>query len=347
MADVSLGRSFRAGPLTLIAAMASAIVLGAVGVYYYRGDPANLLYFFYIPVAAAGVVLGKRMGICLASFAVAAVAVAAAWRGFRSVAFADVQTTEKMVTLVLWAVFLLAMAWLVGWVSERGGSLSLTQGLGARTISAIEKERRRTGQDIHDGIAQYAAAAFIETEVLGAMAVKTGPEVQTQVERVRQPLGHLVKEARAMVGNLRPPALGPGEFLSTFTELVESFQSRTGIESQLELEGDFTVHSDSMRICIYRTTQEALTNVERHSEATKVRVRARSSKGGVDLIVRDNGKGFTPEDHEDGNGSGNGNGHYGLRGMEERAGYLGGRLVIRSAPGQGASVVVHVPAYRR
>ena len=98
------------------------------------------------------------------------------------------------------------------------------------------------------------------------------------------------------------------------------------------MEGDFTVHSDSMRICIYRTTQEALTNVERHSEATKVRVRARSSKGGVDLIVRDNGKGFEPKDHEDGNGNGNGNGHYGLRGMEERAGYLGGRLVIEALP---------------
>jgi two-component system, NarL family, sensor histidine kinase DegS len=345
MTNVSLGRRFRAGPLTLIAAMASAIVLGAVGLYYYRGDAANLLYFFYIPVAAAGVVLGKRIGVCVASFAVAAVAVAAAWRDFGSRVFVDIQTTEKIATLVVWAVFLLAMAWLVGWVSERGGSLSLTQGLGARTISAIEKERRRTGQDIHDGIAQYAAAAFIETEVLGAMAVETAPEVQTQVERVRQPLSHLVEEARAMVGNLRPPALGPGEFISTFTQLVESFQSRTGIESQLDLEGDFAVHSDSMRICVYRTTQEALTNVERHSEATRVRVRARSSKGGVDLIVRDNGKGFEPKDHEDANG--NGNGHYGLRGMEERAGYLGGRLVIRSAPGQGASIVVHVPAYRR
>ena len=90
MASVSLGRRFRAGPLTLIAAMASAIVLGAVGLYYYRGDAANLLYFFYIPVAAASVVLGKRIGICVASFAVAAVAVAGAWRDFGSRVFVDI-----------------------------------------------------------------------------------------------------------------------------------------------------------------------------------------------------------------------------------------------------------------
>ena len=79
--------------------------------------------------------------------------------------------------LVIWAVFLLAMAWVVGWVSERGGSLSLTQGLGGRAIRAIEEERRRTGQDIHDGIAQYAAAAYIEAEVLGEVAAGSSPEV--------------------------------------------------------------------------------------------------------------------------------------------------------------------------
>ena len=278
----------------------------------------------------------------MAALAVVAVSVTAALRGYGSIIPAEAQTDEKIATMVVWAVFLLVMAWLVGWVSERGGSLSLTQGLGAKAIRAIERERRRTGQDIHDGIAQYAAAAFLETEVLGSMAVERAPELQPQVERVRQPLSHLIQEARHMVGSLRPPALGPAEFPVTFTQLVESFESRTSIKSDVELEGDFAVHSDSMRICIYRTAQEALANVERHAEATKVRVWARSSKGGVDLIVRDNGKGFTPKEHENGNG----NGHFGLQGMEERAGYLGGRLVVRSAPGEGASIVVHVPAYR-
>ena len=61
------------------------------------------------------------------------------------------------------------------------------------------------------------------------------------------------------------------------------------------MEGDFAVHSDSMRICVYRTTQEALANVERHSEATKVPGVGSVCQGGVDLIVRDNGKGFAPK----------------------------------------------------
>ncbi len=336
------GGRFQAGPLTLMVATSLAILLGAVGMYFYQGDTAHLLYFFYIPVAGVGVVLGRKIGVSMAALAVAAVSVSVVLRDHTFMIAAGAQTDEKIAALVTWAVFLLAMGWLVGWVSERGGSMSLTHGLGTRAIQAIERERRRTGQDIHDGIAQYAAAAFLETEVLGSMAVEKAPELQTQIERVREPLSHLIDEARSMVGSLRPPTLAPDEFPTTVTRLVECFESRTGIRAHVELEGDFTIHSDSMRICVYRIVQEALANAERHSEATTVQVWARSAKGSVDLIVRDNGKGFTHKERE----KGNGNGHYGLQGMEERAGYLGGRLVVRSAPGKGASVVVHVPAYR-
>jgi len=230
----------------------------------------------------------------------------------------------------------------VGWVSERGGSLSLTQGLGGRAIRAIEEERRRTGQDIHDGIAQYAAAAYIEAEVLGGVTAVSSPEVREQVERVKHTLSMLVNEARAMAGSLRPPDLGPEEFSQNFTKLVESFESRTGVRADLELEGDFRSLSDPILICLYRTAQEALRNIERHAEATSVRIWARAGRGGADLIVGDNGKGFDPNDVHDSGAVR----HFGLSGMRERAGYLGGRLVIRSAPGEGTSVVMHIPSYQ-
>jgi len=343
MANAFLGRRFKTGPLALIITTAGAIVLGVVGMHLYGGDAANLLYFFYIPVAAVSVILGKKTGVCVAAFAVAAVVVSGALGGFDSFVSAGSQTAQKTAAMALWAVFLAATAWLVGWISERGGSLSLTRGLGARAVRAIERERRRTGQDIHDGLAQYAAAAYMETEILASMEDDLAPEARAQIERVRQNIGNLVEEARTMVGYLRPAALGPSEFHSTFRQLVRAFESRTGIQSEMELDGDFSEHSDSMRICIYRTTQEALANVEKHSEATRVKIGVRADKGGVDLTIWDNGKGFDPKQHE--NGNGNGNGHYGLQGMEERAGYLGGRVVVRSAPGEGASIVVHVPAY--
>jgi two-component system NarL family sensor kinase len=320
----------------------TAIILLCVALIYIRqGSHPGYLFFFFLPVAAAAVVLDAWVGLTMAALSVVGTLLPAIWLGLDhlSAGLAKGGTTAM---LVIWAVFLLAMAWVVGWVSERGGSLSLTQGLGGRAIRAIEEERRRTGQDIHDGIAQYAAAAYIEAEVLGAVAAGSSPEVQEQVERVKRTLGFLVAEARAMAGSLRPPDLGPEEFSQNFIKLVEDFESRAGTSAEVELEGDFGSISDPIRICLYRTTQEALRNIERHAEATSVRIWVRAGRGGAHLIVKDNGRGFDPERVED---SGPVR-HLGLSGMRERAGYLGGHLAIRSAPLEGTSVVMHIPSYQ-
>jgi signal transduction histidine kinase len=341
VASITFIRRFTAGPRFLVAATTLAIAFGVALMYFREGAHPSYLFFFYLPIAAVSVVLGRMIGLLMALVAVAAVLLPSIWLGLGALVSEAGAKGEKAAIVIVWAIFLMSMAYLVGWVSERGGSLSLTQGLGGKTVRAIELERRRTGQDIHDGIAQYAAAAFIETEVLAELTAEAEPRVITQVERVKQTLDLLVAEARAMVGNLRPPALGPAEFSSSLSSLVEGFQKRTGVACDLELEGDFALHSDSVRICVYRTAQEALTNVERHSGATAVHVWARAGKGGVDLIVRDNGKGFDPEAAPPVDALH----HFGLSGMRERAGYLGGRLTVKSAPGEGTSVVLHVPRY--
>jgi signal transduction histidine kinase len=342
MTDLSLPRRYSAGPRVLVAVTAAIIVLGIILIYARPGIHPSYLFFFFLPVAAAAVVLGPGVGVAMAALAVLGTLLPSVWLGLDQVmAGYSGSQGEGTALLFVWAVFLIAMAWLVGWVSARGGSLSLTQGLGGRAIRAIEQERRRTGQDIHDGIAQYAAAAYIEAEVLDQVTATSSPEIRAQVERVKHTLGMLVSEARAMAGNLRPPDLGPHEFSESLTRLVDGFETRTGIPTELEIEGDFDVLDESIRICLYRTSQEALTNIERHAEASLVRIWARASRGGADLIVRDNGKGFVPGPAEDGYVR-----HFGLSGMEERAGYLGGRLIIRSAPGEGTSVVMHIPSYQ-
>lgn len=335
-------RHYTAGPWTLIGATLLAVALGVVLVYT-RGDShASMLYYFYLPVVATAVILGYVTGLVLAVATIIAVTVPSIWVGTHHLVPADVPDGERFAAMAIWAVFLLAMAWLVGWVSERGGSLSLTRGLGSRAIKAIEQVQRRTGQDIHDGIAQYAAAAYIEAGVLEDMTAQADPGLQAQVKRVRRPLDALVTEARAMVGNLRPPLLGPKEFVSTLSDMVKNFESRTGVPCEFEIEGDFASHSDSMRICVYRTFQEALTNIERHSGATQARVWARASRGGVHLAVRDNGKGFDLEEVENGKrGS-----RYGLSGIQERISYLGGKVSFTSAPGEGTSLTAYIPGYR-
>ena len=341
MAEVPAKLRFTAGPRLLVAATSAAIALGAFLIYFREGSHPSYLFFFFLPIAAVSVVLGRMVGLLMALVTIAATLLPAVWLGLDRLMATSGVAAERAVILATWAVFLIAMAYLVGWVSERGGSLSFAQGVGGQAIRAMELERKRTGQDIHDGIAQYAVAASLETQVLADLTADADPQTQIQVERVRQSLDMLVFEARTMIGNLRPPALGADDFNASMSDLVESLQSRTGVFSDLELEGDFGVHTNSARICVYRILQEALANAEHHSGATTVRVWARASRSGVDLIVRDNGKGFDPKGLPPLNGN-----HFGLSGMRERAEYLGGRLVVKSGPGEGTSVVLHIPRYR-
>jgi signal transduction histidine kinase len=319
----------------------AAIALGAGIIYFRSVSQPSYLFFFFLPVAAVAVVLGRVAGVIIALVAISVTLLPSIWLGMDSLLTLIGSDGERQAILAIWAVFLLATAYLVGWVSERGGSLSLMQGLGGRAIGAVELERRRTGQDIHDGIAQYAAAAFIETEVLAGMTAEANPELRGQVERVKLSLALLVDEARSMVGNLRPPALGPGEFDKSFSKLVQGFMDRTGILADFELEGDFSAHTDSVRICLYRTVQEALANVERHSGASAVRIWAKASRTSTDLIISDNGRGFSAGAQSLGDGAG----RFGLSGMRDRAGYLGGRLTVKSAEGEGTTVLLHIPKY--
>jgi signal transduction histidine kinase len=339
--ELSGPRRYSAGPRALVVVTAAIILLCIALIYIRDGSHPSYLFFFFLPVAAAAVVLGAWVGVIMAGLSVVGTLLPSLWVGLSPV-LSGFPEGETSAILVVWAVFLLAMAAVVGWVSERGGSVTLTQGLGGRAIRAIEEERRRTGQDIHDGIAQYAAAAYIEAELLGEVTSGSSPEVREQVARVKRSLGLLVSEARAMAGSLRPPDVGPEEFAQNFTRLVEGFGTHTGVSADLELEGDFRSLTDPILICLYRTTQEALRNVERHAEATSVRVWARAGRGGADLIVKDNGKGFDPENVKDDGAIR----HLGLSGMRERAGYIGGRLEIHSAPREGTSVVMHIPSYQ-
>jgi signal transduction histidine kinase len=341
LADATAKERYSAGPRVLAVVTCATIVVGAGFIYSWKGSHPGYLFFFFLPVAVVSVVLGRMVGLLLAFLTVAVTLLPSISLGLDHLMTGSGATAESTALLIVWALFLISMAYLVGWISERGGSLSFAQGLGGKAIRAMELERKRTGQDIHDGIAQYAAAASLETQVLAEITAETDPQLQVQVERVKQSLDLLVFEARTMIGNLRPPALGPDDFNNSMSSLVESMQNRTGIFSDLELEGDFGIHTDSARICVYRIAQEALANVEHHSEATTVRVWARASKGAVDLIVRDNGKGFDLEGLPPMNGH-----HFGLSGMRDRAEYLGGRLTIKSSPGLGTSIVLHVPRYR-
>jgi signal transduction histidine kinase len=97
-------------------------------------------------------------------------------------------------------------------------------------------------------------------------------------------------------------------------------------------------YTEEVEAAVYRIVQEALTNVSKHSGATKARVEVRENDATIHLVVSDDGTGFDPAAVTAG---------FGLLGMRERVELLGGTLAIESAPGSGTTVRVSVPAQRR
>ena len=116
---------------------------------------------------------------------------------------------------------------------------------------------------------------------------------------------------------------------------MRRFAQQTGIEADLATEGDATSLAPDQEIAVYRIAQEALANVARHADASRVEIALASSGRGVALTVRDDGRGFEPN-----GGSRRG---LGLDGMAERARLIGGELVIDSRPGAGTELVLRVP----
>ena len=191
-----------------------------------------------------------------------------------------------------------------------------------RILRAQEDERRRISQELHDQPLQDLIHLL---RVLDRGSAEQAREVATQV----------VSELRQISRGLRPPTLDDLGVTAALRKLVADFQARTGIAASFRVEGRRRRLRPDVELGLFRIAQEALNNVVRHSKAPKVSVRMRFTDEEVRLSVSDDGAGFSP--------GRSGETALGIIGMTERAGLLGGRLDVISAPGKGTMVRVSVP----
>jgi signal transduction histidine kinase len=143
---------------------------------------------------------------------------------------------------------------------------------------------------------------------------------------------------------LRPATLDDIGLAPALTSLVERMRTLHGLEVQSEIDLAHTNGRHPTRLVpetestVYRIVQEALTNVAKHAGATHVWVSAAESAGRIRVVVRDDGVGFDP---------GASHGRFGLVGMRERVALIGGTLAIQSAPDEGTTVTIELPAEHR
>jgi signal transduction histidine kinase/YHS domain-containing protein len=208
----------------------------------------------------------------------------------------------------------------------------------AALSTAQEAERGRLARELHDEVVQQLIALAQGVDRVQRLIERgDAAKASERLHTMRGGLTALVGELRTVIGDLRPPALEELGLLPA----VELLLQRGGAgapEVSLLVQGEERRLAPQSELALFRIIQEAWSNIRRHAQATHADVTFRYGADGLAVTIGDDGVGFaSPDDHDAPDG------HWGLRGMRERAELTGGRLDVASAPGQGTTLRVSIP----
>ena len=207
----------------------------------------------------------------------------------------------------------------------------------AHRLQAVrEEERRRIAIEIHDGLGQALTGfklqlAWLESRLPDESRSLRGP--------VRQMLGQIdrtIESVQRIGAELRPAVLDTLGPLAAFEWQAEEFARRTGIPCAVAAPAGWPQIDDARSTALFRVLQEALTNVARHAQATRVQVSVAIEDGWLVLVVADDGKGVADRQST-------GPKSLGLVGMRERVAAFGGRLQLASRQPSGTVLEVRMP----
>jgi signal transduction histidine kinase len=287
---------------------------------------AALKYWFMPPVHTAGIVTA-RQGLCMLLFLLASAAI---------VAMGEARRRENQALHQ-------AQGELEDRVKQRTADLDVAnqglRNLSARLMQSQDDERRRIARELHDSVGQTLAALAMNLTTVG-----------TEVERLRKTAGTIAdsaalveemsKEVRTISYLLHPPLLDETGLVSALRWYIDGFSQRSKIEVALEVPEDFGRHPRELEMGIFRTVQECLTNIHRHSGSSTARIQLSRRDGEVRLRVEDQGAGIATEKLDEVAAAATPG--VGIRGMRERLRQMGGTLEINSN-GRGTVVQARLP----
>ena len=203
------------------------------------------------------------------------------------------------------------------------------------TVVRQEAERRRIAQELHDSVGQHMAVLHLGLDGLMHRPMSAGGTrealrgLKTTATAVNTEVSRLARE-------LRPVGLDELGLENAIRSVLEQVAGPSGLHIDLECPAGLPRLEPAVEATVFRVTQEAVTNVLKHAQATRVEIVLEPDGAGLRVVVEDDGVGF---DVERGPGQ-----RLGLRGMRERLALVGGTLEIESGPGRGTSLFVRVPA---
>ncbi len=218
-------------------------------------------------------------------------------------------------------------------------NVALERSQAAEATAAAAAERGRIAREMHDVLAHTLSALALQLESTRLLAHDHGvdPEISRAIDQAHGLAASGLEEARRAISAARGEDLPGPERVGS---LAEAFSEQSGLPAAVEIHGDPRELPADARLAVYRTAQEALTNIRRHASPSRVQVSLEYRKDAVALTVEDHGENDIPLARSDTAAPTDG---YGLAGMRERAELLGGKLLAEPT-GDGFRVQLWLPA---
>ncbi len=213
--------------------------------------------------------------------------------------------------------------------------------LSIRLDRAREEEASRIARELHDELGSALTSLKWDMECLAKLCSERGTQetplaLDAKIKEIMTLIDAIIETVRKISSELRPHILDDLGLVAAIVWQAKQFEYRTGITCQCDSLVEMVDLTREQSTALFRIFQEAMTNILRHAQATRIKITIRAELGEFVLEVRDNGKGISKEDIAS-------PGSLGLIGMRERAHLAGGRSEITGVAGKGTVLTVRVP----
>jgi signal transduction histidine kinase len=208
--------------------------------------------------------------------------------------------------------------------------------LSAYLQAAREEERRSIAREIHDELGQSLTTIKIELSLLREEVIHDATAATQRIQSLKDRVDETIHAVKHIITKLRPGLLDDLGLSAAIEWQAKDFQQHTGIVCEVHTDPEEISINSEISTAVFRIFQETLTNITRHSRATRVKVDLIQSRDILKLQVRDNGRGITSEEISDPKS-------FGLIGIRERAQYWHGTIDIKGKPEDGTTIIVQFP----
>ena len=243
------------------------------------------------------------------------------------------QTFQQIAIITIAALLAVFVTGLLLNLRERRLADGKLKALTERIIDTQEEERGRVARELHDSISQILIGVRYAVELAKRQVSTKDTRATQSLDKGIEGLTDAIHEVRRISADLRPGVLDDLGLGPALKSLIEDFKARTGLETEFTTVVFRNRLDQDAKTALYRIAQEALTNVERHADATKVSLDVFGHRRGATLRIKDNGGGMDSTKREGG---------LGLRNMHERIDQLNGTLRVMSTSA-GTTIEASVP----